>query len=737
MGVVAGGIFGLVTNLASSLLDGLGLPGWVIWPLWLVTLAVLVVLLFVPAPATGYIGDHAQARAALLERLREVWIEGALEHSLYEEARVELGLTVSADRPHPWRMMTATRRAGRDRGRRPANAVAQVYDELGKVVLLLGAPGAGKTTLLLELLRELLTRAQADQSEPLPVVLQLPGWAAKREPLAQWMAREIGRRYEIPLRYAEAWVAEDRLAVLLDGLDEVAAEHREDCVREINAFRRDHGFTPLVVCSRTRDYEKLNAALEVYGTLTILPLDRATVRGFLDRGGDGLAGMRAALHADPELWELLDSPLLLSVMALAYRDGVSAPGTEPLTVERRRAVLFSDYTVTMLARRHGSRFHLQQTVTWLAFLAHWMNRDAQVSFTPDRVREIWGLESTIRFKKLTILGWTGCLALVLPAYVVSGWNGVLAAVCVGALFGRPLRPRPLAPFPVELLVLSVEQDLIRRPEPSGALLPSAWEFAFRQLRYDFRLFTVRDVRWQILHELRKEERRRRRPDLIALGLGVVLGPLLGGGRGTVVALAGYAVATAVVMMVTVAAVQQFARPVAQSAPRTRWSEVPSPHLWAVLATGARTALALGAACGAFAGLVVAVTAGPGRGLAFAALVGFGVTLYGLGLLGGWAVLEQAAIRRGLRREGLFPLPSRPFLGLAAECLFLRPVGEEYIFVHRSLMEFFAALTDRHGRIGPRHLDDIVGRVMEHPAYRRRFQPGAGAAATPSGPAGPG
>ncbi|MFC4535334.1 NACHT domain-containing protein [Sphaerisporangium dianthi] len=699
-----------MTNLASSLLDSLGLSGWVVWPAWFLLLAAgLIILGLTGTPATGYTGDHAQGRAALLERMRRSWIDGVLDHSLYQEARVELGLKVSADLPHPWR--TTASRSGRDHGPWSAGAVPKVYDELGKVMLILGAPGAGKSTLLLELLRELLGRAAADDREPIPVVLQLPGWAVTREPFAAWVAREIGSRYDIPLRYAEAWVADDRLAVLLDGLDEVAAEHRDECVREINGFRREHGFTPLVVCCRTSDHQKLNATLELYGTLTILPLERAAVEDFLVRAGVGLAGMRAALDVDPGLWRMLDSPLLLSVMALAYRDGAPATDTGPLSDEQRLATLFSAYTVTMLRHRSSPRFSVHQTVTWLAYLANRMRADAQVLFTPDRVDHLWGAGGDIRFMKAQILGFAGSLALVIPAFVVSGWPGALAAAFLGALFGRERRDT-FAPLPLDLLSLSVEQDMARRPDGRGGSVRSAWRYAFMELRHDFGWYI--GIERHLPVSFYGRGGRRWRPHLVAFGLGAAVGPLFGLGQGGV-AMAGYAAATAVVTAVAAAAVRQFAGPVRRAEPQARWSEVPSPMVWSVLAAGSRAALALGAACGAFAGLVVTTTAGVDHGLAFAGLVVFAVTLYGVGLLGGWAALQQARVRRVLRREGLFPLPSRPFLDHAVQCLFLRSVGEGYIFVHRSLMEFFASLTDGLGRIDPAHLDAIATRAAGHKA----------------------
>src|SRR5919206_406000 len=65
-------------------------------------------------------------------------------------------------------------------------AMGAIFDELGRAMLILGAPGAGKTTLLLELARDLLDRAERDAAHPIPVVFHLSSWAARRRPLADW-----------------------------------------------------------------------------------------------------------------------------------------------------------------------------------------------------------------------------------------------------------------------------------------------------------------------------------------------------------------------------------------------------------------------------------------------------------------------------------------------------------------------------------------------------------------------
>jgi Tetratricopeptide repeat len=58
---------------------------------------------------------------------------------------------------------------------------------------------------------------------------------------------------------------------------------------------------------------------------------------------------------------------------------------------------------------------------------------------------------------------------------------------------------------------------------------------------------------------------------------------------------------------------------------------------------------------------------------------------------GFAVLEHYALRWVFYRNGSLPLHLVSFLDYGVERIFLRRVGDRYIFVHRLLMEHFASL----------------------------------------------
>jgi hypothetical protein len=154
---------------------------------------------------------------------------------------------------------------------------------------------------------------------------------------------------------------------LLDGLAEVQAEHRAACVEAINTFRQDHGLLPLTVCSRITEYDALGLQLRLQGAIVVQPLTRAQVDDYLTQIGEPLAAVGQVLHEDPLLWELLDTPLMLIIMTLAYAGQPVEPLRTPGTLIERRQSLFLAYVNRMFRRRRAvTRYPRQQTEWW-----HW------------------------------------------------------------------------------------------------------------------------------------------------------------------------------------------------------------------------------------------------------------------------------------------------------------------------------------------------------------------------------
>ena len=333
----------------------------------------------------------------------------------------------------PWRRPMDLLVQRPDEAERPLPAgteVVQVYDKTtDHALLILGEPGSGKSTLLLELARDLLARAERDMDHPMPVVFPLTTWAQSRQPLADWLVEELNLRYDVPRKLAREWIDTEQVLPLLDGLDEVQAEHRVGCVRAINEFRQEHGLLPLVITSRTSEYEALGEPLRLQGAIRMQQLTREQVNAYLDDLRGAGEPVRLELREDPSLWELLNTPLLLNIACVASQGQPEVPVPAPSgTLVQRRDLLFGRYVDQVLRRRAVEpRYSPEQTVHWLSWLATNMEQRAQTVFYLERLQFDWLPErqrSAVRLMCGLVLG--SVLGLIL---------GVVLALFGAQLFG--------------------------------------------------------------------------------------------------------------------------------------------------------------------------------------------------------------------------------------------------------------------------------------------------------------
>lgn len=331
-------------------------------------------------------------RKVLLSKVKQYWVEGVLEKSLHTTALSELGLEEQLDaieRP----FSSVQEIPDEFRQTLPeGTSITEVFNQMGegRTLLILGEPGAGKTTILLKLTGDLIARTEEDLSQTIPVVFNLSSWVSQRQTIADWLVQELNSKYQVSKSLGKAWVEEQQLLLLLDGLDEVKAERREACVQALNQFIQAHGQTEMVVTSRIRDYQALSARLTLRGAICIQSLTPKQINQYLDRGGEQLKAVKTLLQADTALQELAKSPLMLSIMTLAYQ-GVSVeelPQTGSL--EKHRQHLFNTY-IERIFRRKGAeqQYSKAQVIHWLIWLAKLMSQASQTIFLIERMQPSW------------------------------------------------------------------------------------------------------------------------------------------------------------------------------------------------------------------------------------------------------------------------------------------------------------------------------------------------------------
>ena len=400
--------------------------------------------------------EERRSLLVLLERVSQFWITGVLEGSVHGAALLELNMArISSAVEHPWERILEL--PGQDARPVPAaHSIEHLFDEASRAMLVLGAEGSGKTTVLLQLARALVARAERDPAQPIPVVLSLASWTGPRQELLAWVVEELQTKYYVPPRMGRAWLAQQRLALLLDGLDEVPEPLRPACVEAVNRFLHDTSVPGLAVCSRLEEYLALPHRLALGGAVSLQPLSATQVQQYLDAGGPRMAGLRELVARDDATRDLARSPLLLSVMTLAYQDAAADTRlAAAIDDAQRRAHIFDTYIDRMFARRGRDRapYPRAETLRLLGSLARQMLRYGQRVFVAESLQPSWlaTRAEVVTYTMLSrmlaglALGSVEALFLCLLVYVVlpnhpltlhPGFLRVVgAALLLGLLFG--------------------------------------------------------------------------------------------------------------------------------------------------------------------------------------------------------------------------------------------------------------------------------------------------------------
>jgi MinD-like ATPase involved in chromosome partitioning or flagellar assembly len=377
--------------------------------------------------------SQEQETAAQLEilrrRVKEYWVDGVLRHSLYNEVLISLGMRHSdefIDAPWKFTVEVSDAIASGPLVDRNINAI---FDATG-LLLILGEPGSGKSTTLLDLAGTLLDRAGADIKERVPIVLNLSSWK-KKQALAEWISGELSEKYRVPRKIARFWLERDYLVPLLDGLDEIETSMQPECVAAINAFIEELKPSGLVICCQLNVYQWLPGRLKLNGAILLEPLSKDEVAEYLTAAGSKLAALREAVDTDPVLQEMAQTPLMLSIMSLAFQgaDGDDLATQKGDSLEERRKQVFSLY-IEQMFRRKGTTslaFPKEKIIGWLSWLARKMREHSQSVFLVEGLQPSWLGTTAERVSYGTVVA----LSLALISGLIAG----LTAGLIGGIGG--------------------------------------------------------------------------------------------------------------------------------------------------------------------------------------------------------------------------------------------------------------------------------------------------------------
>ncbi|HSH04824.1 MAG TPA: protein kinase [Anaerolineae bacterium] len=322
----------------------------------------------------------------LLQKVRTYWLQGVLDTLRQEHGLLTIQYEPLPDAvERPWANIPTTTTNN--------NSLLDTFIAADRALLILGEPGAGKTISLLTLTRDLAYQADADPNHPIPVVLNLTSWASKKLPLASWLVDELNLKYQIPAEIGQKWLNNNELILMLDGFDEIPAQHHTEAVTAINQFRHQHGLIGLAICSRLTPYQALKSRLKLSGAVKLQPLTPQQINDHLQPLGQSRHGLQQQLLTDEELQRLAQSPLMLNVMKTAVtKPPQLTPKEENIdTATHYRQHLFQAYIQHAYQRAEAqpNDFSPAQTNHYLTWLAQQLQKHNQAHFLLEQIQPHW------------------------------------------------------------------------------------------------------------------------------------------------------------------------------------------------------------------------------------------------------------------------------------------------------------------------------------------------------------
>jgi hypothetical protein len=569
---------------------------------------------------------------------------------------------------------------------------------MGRFLLIVGDAGCGKTVHLLVLARHLL-HSLRDPNAPVPVVLNLSTWRSGLS-IPDWLVAELGATYQVPRGIAERWVRSNRLAPLLDALDEVPNALRADCVAAINRYVAEVRPPAFVVTSRTESCEALAVRPALNAALHLEALTREQVDMFLSALDlPTRERVMRLLGRQAHAVDATSTPLLLHLMARVCEQG-DAGGA--LSTDRDVETQICELYVNKVVRPHFATaaariVDLDKHLHWLARrmeianLAVFRIEDIQPTWLEARGAKVaYALVSRLLASSAFAVSTILCIGhsplrnagfQVTPVFAadlaLAGGSVTALGYAAIALLGWMRSPPSIAP----------RATLLRRLVPLAVALLFAAGTTLALARYAHPAVTWLATEYALLtsvflgfarptdgRDIRMHERltwraarvlKRGRAILAAIALtGIVVG-LQDDLRSAIMSVAVVAIGGAVVGGLEASAVASEDR--TNSGIRSAiWNAVA-----AFLGTLALATLAFGPQYGAGYGLMVALTLATLAGLRF----------------GGVDALYHYVLRCVLAFDGISLRPDQRF-DAAAEAGLLRRIGGGYIFRHRLLTEYY-------------------------------------------------
>ena len=363
----------------------------------------------------GYLG-HLRDRYVYLEHkglglshrvgfklpLLELYVPLSARPSMPEGEAWDRRATVAGRVVDPAQQETMARRLGE-----PKRVLALLREHDGLVVL--GDPGSGKSTLL-KYLAVAMASGREDElgiGRRLPILIPLADYASamtkspdglRFDDFVGSYVRNMGGDEAVGAALASA-LEQGRALLLFDGLDEVRDPQRRQqvakSVADFFSFHRGAG-NKFVMTSRIVGYREVQPMADGLVECTLVDFDDAAIEAFVTRftatvegqasddaklakakAEDERTALLEAVRGNAGVRKLAANPLMLTILALMKRQGISLPD--------RRVELYDRYVKTLLSSWNQARslsyqhvppdVDATETERLLAPLARWMHTE--------------------------------------------------------------------------------------------------------------------------------------------------------------------------------------------------------------------------------------------------------------------------------------------------------------------------------------------------------------------------
>ncbi|WP_353572240.1 hypothetical protein [Candidatus Albibeggiatoa sp. nov. BB20] len=181
-------------------------------------------------------------------------------------------------------------------------------------------------------------------------------------------------------------------SILLDGLDEVQIEYRDQCVAAINQFACTYDLGGLAVCCRITEYKALSQRLKFGFAVRLKHLTQSQIQAYLQQAGERFSSLNQLLQQDKKLRKLARSPFMLSVMSFAYENMPiqEVQQSQASDLKQRQSQLFDAYIEQTLQRKGklqpDEKEEIKHKLSWLGFQ---MQQHGQSVFMLENVQTSW------------------------------------------------------------------------------------------------------------------------------------------------------------------------------------------------------------------------------------------------------------------------------------------------------------------------------------------------------------